>query len=147
MPAFRAGCRFVPAPGGRGRARRGTRHGQRHRYAAAAVITGIISLFAIIYINNQNSAQNGVLAENQAEHILINVDSLEISDDVLADYLAENNGLLSQDLFSNPNGEQPLALLEINDQTIGDLLKEIPDGAIKDYITENPEPVLHETIN
>ena len=110
------------------------------RYAVAASLTGML-LFSAWYLLSDRQAGQSQAGDMAGIAAPVNpVDTLQVSDTDLAGFLEENQGL------ENLNNAEPLsasntdlALLDLDEQRIRDILRTVPDNALADYIHENPE--------
>ena len=106
-------------------------------YAAAASVIGIIGIGALMMFrngnnSNSNSANSSTAVLNQS----INGVMPQVSDEALANFLDNTVGNDVPDL-DNQTDDNSLALLNLDDNSVRDMLKEASDNDIKDYLDEN----------
>jgi hypothetical protein len=112
------------------------------RLSAAASIIGLIALAAWLMTNRPDGS-----SEAETAHLVATVptvgmdDTLAVSDDALAGFLDGEDILPSEDLSGDMAlvEQGDLAILDLTDARIQDLLKDIPDAALQTYVTENPD--------
>jgi hypothetical protein len=109
------------------------------RYAAAAVVTAVIAGSAFYFLRTQDAKTgelaNQVVASGQK-------DTLPVSEDALLGFLDETDPLPGDDVLFSQDTLVPkdLAILELNENRITEILQELPDDALQAYMAENPEP-------
>ena len=109
-------------------------------YAAAAVITaflaGAIYLYSTISGNDIPVSSQPLASVEKLEN-----DSLKVSPEALSSFLDESDGLVESEVFEMDVDSigQNLAILEINELEIRTILEGLPDDAISQYISENPD--------
>jgi hypothetical protein len=112
------------------------------RLSAAASIIGLIALAAWLMTKQPNGSSETETAQLAASAPAMGInDTLSVSDDALAGFLNGEDILPSEDLpgdlASIEQGD--LAILDLTESRIQDLLKDIPDAALETYVTENPD--------
>lgn len=112
------------------------------RLSAAASVLGMIALAAWLMTNRPDTSSNTDTTRFDASTTLPAInDSLAVSDDALAGFLIGEDVLPAEDLPGDmtPAGQGDLAILDLNETRIQDLLKDIPDDVLETYVTENPD--------
>ncbi len=103
------------------------------RFAAAAVFAGIILSTVVFYLNNTASS----------------VDSstkMAVSEKALEDFLLDDNlEIITEPLIEDANNT--MVLLDINENTIHEMLLTVDDKAIKEFMNENPEADISNQMN
>ena len=115
------------------------------RYAAAAAVTGLLLVSAWYFL--LNGPVKGSMPDGKTEMASrsVSVDSLRVSDKDLASFLEQTDGLESlnnSDTLVSTNSE--LALLDLDEKGISEILRTLPDKALAEYIDE---PGLNNTPN
>lgn len=111
------------------------------RMAIAASMIGIIALAAWLMTNRPDGSPAaepaqvaGQVKQPQA------IDSLGVSDSALAGFLLDDSILPDEGMLSDlelPEGGD-LALLDLSESSIQDLLNEVTDAALESYVAQNP---------
>lgn len=111
------------------------------RMAAAASVIGLIALTAWLMTDRPGIAPGAetvqVTGQMQKQH---SDDTLAVSDEALAGFLLEDVimpveiTLPATDLSESGD----LAILDLDESSIQDLLKDIPDDALETYVAQNP---------
>jgi hypothetical protein len=115
------------------------------RYAAAAVITAAIAGSALYFFRADESEAPGQEKLVASKTDGGQKDTLPVSEEALIGFLDETETLPGDDiLFSTEPLDslvpKDLAILELNEKRITEILEEIPDAALKAYVDENPDP-------
>lgn len=111
------------------------------RYAAAAVLVGLIGLVSLFFLNNSgqisgdNIIKNKDLSLNHPNNPSVE-DLKDLSDDALYKYLAEMPEE-SKETDSAASAIFNLALLNVDDNGLAELLHEIPDEDLKKFTDDN----------
>jgi hypothetical protein len=109
------------------------------RYAAAAAVTGLLlfSGWYLLFNGRTDAPQVGKFTETVAQSKP--ADSLKVSDGELASFLEETQGLEnlsgSDHLVNTP---PDLALLDLDEKGIREILHTVPDNALAEFINETP---------
>jgi hypothetical protein len=112
------------------------------RLSAAASIIGLIALAAWLMTNRPDGSSEAETAHLVATAPTVGMDdTLAVSDDALAGFLDGEDILPGEDLSGDMAlvEQGDLAILDLTDARIQDLLKDIPDAALETYVTENPD--------
>jgi hypothetical protein len=106
-------------------------------YAAAAVITAFMA-GAIYLYSTISGNDNPVLIQPLAK---IEKDSLQVSPEALSNFLDQTDGLVESEVFEMDVDSigQNLAILDMDEMEISNVLQSLPDDAINKYISENPD--------
>ena len=120
------------------------------RLAAAASIIGGIALAAWLMTDRADSVPGmetaTVIAQmpNQAA-----VDTLAVSEEALAGFLLEDDAMPTGEILEDADFENAgeLAILDLNENRIQDLLREIPDAALETYVAQNPDSQVTTSLN
>ena len=108
------------------------------RFAAAAVFAGIILTSIVFYFNKTMSDQTQVV--NNGTNLK------PLTEKALSDFLAiDDLELLPVPLNEDENVS--FALIDINENTINEVLQTIGDNAIKEFVNENPGAVISDELN
>lgn len=95
------------------------------RFAAAAIFAGIILSGVVFYLNSTSPATSSESA-------------VALSEKAMVEFLSTDNfDILPEPLVEDDNNT--LALLDINENTISEMLLTVDEYAIKEYINENPD--------
>ena len=100
------------------------------RYAAAAIITGFIGTCVFLFTNN-HSADYKMVAHDSSP--AANTGLKDVSDAVLSDFLADLPNNLNTAVDSADAAFFSTAFLDINDQDLAGMIKEIPDTDLFSY--------------
>jgi hypothetical protein len=103
------------------------------RFAAAAIFAGIILSGVVFYLNSTSPATNGDPA-------------VALSEKAMEEFLSTDNfDILPEPLVEDDNNT--MALLDINENTISEMLLTVDEYAIKEYINENPDTGFSNKMN
>lgn len=117
-------------------------------YAAAAVITAILA--GAVYFNISSSGNSDPeLSQAVAQIDTPESDSLDLSPEALSSFLEQTNSPVAEDFLEAAEimEQKDLAILEVNETSIKSALENLEDGAIQDYILENPDAGLSSNSN
>lgn len=117
-------------------------------YAAAAVITAVLA--GAVYFFTQVTGNNYPdTSTPMAQKETPVKDSLEVSPEALSSFLAQTEGMVADEMLEMETitGQKDLAILGITENTIQDILNDLPDQAIQEYISEYPEVQLNTNSN
>ncbi len=117
-------------------------------YAAAAVITAVLA--GTVYFFIQVSGNNDPVTSNpMAQNETPVKDSLEVSPEALSSFLSQTEGMVADEMLEMETitGQKDLAILGITENTIQDILNDLPDQAIQEYMAEYPEVQLNTNSN
>ncbi len=109
------------------------------KYAAAAAIVGTISVSAWIFMFNRNvkPENDKSFVEVQSAHQL---DTLQVSEKDMAVFLDSNETLENMDLTETASGsDNDIALVDMDDNRLGEALQTLPDHTLSEYIQESPD--------
>ena len=95
------------------------------RYAAAASVVGIISLVSILVINNRNNPENKIA---RVEKSLIKMQ--KINEQELTDFVQQ---------FTDVSLNQEEVVTTDQKEEIKELLKDIPDNELKEFLAETSD--------
>jgi hypothetical protein len=112
------------------------------RLSAAASVFGLIALAAWLMTNRpEDSPQVDTARLDATAPAMIMNDTLAVSDDALAGFLLGEDILPAEDMPGDMAliEQEDLAILDLTETRIQDLLKDIPDAALEMYVTENPD--------
>lgn len=113
-------------------------------YAAAAVITAVLAgtvyFFSMVTGNADQMSPPPVAQINSTEK-----DSLGVSPEALSSFLAQTDGIMADEMIEMDMiaGQADLAILAINENTITEILQDLPDQAIQEYMSEYPDSQLN----
>jgi hypothetical protein len=103
------------------------------RFAAAAIFAGIIFTAVVFYLNNTSPVTDSDPA-------------VVLSEKAMEEFLSTDNfDILPEPLVEDDNNT--MALLDINENTIREMLLTVDDYAIKEYINENPDAGFSNKMN
>jgi hypothetical protein len=103
------------------------------RFAAAAIFAGIIFSGVVFYLNSTSPATN-------------NDPAVALSEKAMEEFLSTDNfDILPEPLVEDDNNT--MALLDINENTIREMLLTVDEYAIKEYINENPDADFSNKMN
>jgi hypothetical protein len=96
------------------------------RYAAAAAVIGFIAITTLFIFNNKNT-NTGVakLDDKQLTDSLHNA-----NDEDILNYMQSHN-------ISIPDGSNNVASLDLNDDDADDMLADVPDNELQQYVDEH----------
>ena len=117
-------------------------------YAAAAVITAVLAgsvYFFIQLTGNTDPGTSNPMAQNEIPV----KDSLEVSPEALSSFLSQTEGIVADEMLEMETitGQKDLAILSITENTIQEILHDLPDQAIQEYMSEYPEVQLNTNSN
>jgi hypothetical protein len=104
------------------------------RYAAAAVLVGLMAGGAWLFIRNEKH-------HNDQPDITLGADNRNdtLSEAALANFLDQTRALDNIDQSSNDiTKPEDMALLNLDDQKVGEILSTITDKEITDYVSSDP---------
>jgi hypothetical protein len=109
-------------------------------YAAAAVITAALAgsiYFFTLVTGNADQPTTAPVAQNDVPV----KDSLEVSPEALSSFLSQTEGIVADEMIEMESitGQKDLAILSITENTIQEILHDLPDQAIQEYMSEFPE--------
>jgi hypothetical protein len=113
-------------------------------YAAAAVITAVLAgtvyFYSMVTGNVDQMTAPPVAQINSTEK-----DSLGVSPEALSSFLAQTDGIMADEMMEMEMiaGQADLAILTINENTITEILQNLPDQAIQEYMSEYPDSQLN----
>jgi len=115
------------------------------RYAAAAVITAAIAGSALYFLRTAELQAPGEGALVAAKTESGQKDTLPVSEEALIGFLGDTETLPGDDILFSADSldslvPKDLAILDLNENRISEILEEIPDAALKAYMEENPNP-------
>lgn len=139
---------IVPAPKETGRVVSMNSRNRWINYAAAAVITAVLAgsvYFLLQVTGNNDPATSNPMAQNETPV----KDSLEVSQEALSSFLSQTEGMVADEMLEMETitGQKGLAILGITENTIQDILNDLPDQAIQEYMAEYPEVQLNTNSN
>jgi len=76
-------------------------------------------------------------------------DSLEVSPEALSSFLSQTEGMVADEMLEMETitNQKDVAILGITENTIQDILHDLPDQAIQEYMSEYPEVQLNTNSN
>jgi len=118
-------------------------------YAAAAVITAVLAgavYFFMQVTGNPDPVPSNPIAQNETPPVK---DSLEVSPEALSSFLSQTEGMVADEMLEMETitGQKDLAILGITENTIQDILNDLPDQANQEYMSEYPEVQLNTNSN
>jgi hypothetical protein len=119
------------------------------KLAAAAVITAVIAGSAWYFTRTSNEG-SGATQELAATNGSVEVkDTLSVSDEALLSFLDETEALPVDDMILEDDSltEQSLAILDLNENRIQEMLEEIPDSDLQEYVSSLPEDGISGSMN
>ena len=139
---------IIPAPKETGRVVSMSIRKRWINYAAAAVITAVLAgsvYFFMQVTGNTDPVTPTPIAQNDVPV----KDSLEVSPEALSNFLAQTEGIVTDEMIEMENitGQKDLAILGITENTIQEILNDLPDQAIQEYMSEYPEVQLNTNSN
>ena len=110
------------------------------RMAVAATVTVMLA-FATWYFTSTPGQNPSAPVEMAATETRAETDSIAVSYDALAGFLDETAALPGSDLMEDSltRGSQELAILDLSEDRVSQMLEELPDHALESYVTENPD--------
>lgn len=139
---------IVPVPKETGRVVSMNSQKRLINYAAAAVITAVLagSVYFFMQVTGNNEP---VFSNPMAQNEIPVKDSLEVSPEALSSFLSQTEGMVADEMLEMETitGQKDLAILGITENTIQDILNDLPDQAIQDYMSEYPEVQLNTNSN
>jgi hypothetical protein len=117
-------------------------------YAAAAVITAVLA-GAVYFFMQVTGNSDPVISNPMAQNEIPVKDSLEVSPEALSSFLSQTEGIVADEMIEMETitGQKDLAILSITENTIQEILNDLPDHAIQDYMSEYPEVQLNTNSN
>ena len=84
-----------------------------------------------------------------AQNEILVKDSLEVSPEALSSFLSQTEGIVADEMIEMETitGQKDLAILSITENTIQEILNDLPDQAIQEYMSEYPEVQLNTNSN
>jgi hypothetical protein len=119
------------------------------KLAAAAVITAVIAGSAWYFTRSSNEGA-GTTRELAAGSGTVEVkDTLSVSDEALLSFLDETEALPVDDMILEDDSfnEESLAILDLNENRIQEMLEEIPDSDLQEYVSGLPEEGVSGSMN
>ncbi|PWU04953.1 MAG: hypothetical protein C5B52_00490 [Bacteroidetes bacterium] len=107
-------------------------------YAAAASVVAMIGIGALLMFRTGNKTTDNNLDSTGTARLDTKVEGVmpQVSDEALANFLDNTFGNDGPDL-DNQTDDNSLALLNLDDNSVRDMLKGASDNDIKDYLDEN----------
>ncbi|MFT3705852.1 MAG: hypothetical protein QM802_26035 [Agriterribacter sp.] len=103
------------------------------RYAAAAAVIGLISLVAVLFSNNKKVLPD-IVAESAKNNNIESIDNFNgVSDGALSQYLSDTPGQLAPVVDSTDENFYNVALLNVSDKDLGDIIHQMPDEDLISY--------------
>jgi len=140
---------IIPAPKETGRVVSMSIRKRWINYAAAAVITAVLAGSVYFFMQVTGNNADPVAPTPIAQNDVSEKDSLEVSPEALSNFLSQTEGIVADELLEMENitGQKDLAILGISENTIQEILNDLPDQAIQDYMSENPEVQINTNSN
>lgn len=139
---------IVPAPKETGRVVSMNFRKRWINYAAAAVITAVLA-GSVYFFTQVTGNADPVTPVPVAQIDVPEKDSLEVSPEALSNFLSQTEGIVADEMLEMESitGEKDLAILGITENTIQEILNDLPDQAIQEYMSEYPEVQLNTNSN
>jgi hypothetical protein len=109
-------------------------------FAAAASLTGILLLSAWYFLYPVHDQGGKIAGMTNIAASGASLDTLPMSENDMASFLEESQGLENLDPAEPlPSGNADLALLDMDENGVREVLSTVPDHALDEYMKSNPE--------